>query len=225
MDRTVIEEFIRNIDDKQLYFDSFCSSIREAKTGLAKLVYESIDFIESDTPLKRYNQTKEDWLSSGKDLNEELLFHGTYPPNIKSIFSNGFDVTTLGTNTQNKGIYGRGIYLTGRPAKAICYTVPQDRSHNGPMWDEFETYSIILCKVLTGNRLNVPHFNGSCTKKDRSELIKKNPYYEQEISDEYDSHFQPKASENVIKDGSQILPVAVVTFNIVPYILPNVKNR
>eukprot|EP00435_Cladocopium_sp_Y103_P025373 s2946_g6.t1 len=57
----------------------------------------------------------------GKDINEVFLLHGTKPPSVKKILSDGLNERFSG------GLFGHGSYLAEDPAKSDQYATPDAR--------------------------------------------------------------------------------------------------
>ncbi len=88
----------------------------------------SIDYVYNELQEQRFEKKKIEMLSSGRNAEELLLFHGTKHENVNLILRDNFRLDKC-----RRTAYGPGLYFSEVPAKSLGY---------GP--------ALILCRVLTG---------------------------------------------------------------------------
>ena len=88
----------------------------------------SIDYVYNELQEQRFEKKKIEMLSSGRNAEELLLFHGTKHENVNHILRDNFRLDKC-----RRTAYGPGLYFSEVPAKSLGY---------GP--------ALILCRVLTG---------------------------------------------------------------------------
>ena len=168
------------------FFESSPSMLLAGGTVEHPLSVTEISYPECGAPRSSYDRLRDGLVGSA--AKETIIFHGTPPSNIRSIFANGFDVTLLGSHCGNRGLIGAGISVTtsARDAVYYCYELGKggyvERTH----------FQLVVCKALLGNIADIGEgsFTGiACLPG-------------------YDSH--RKGEEYAIFDPDRLLPLAVL---------------
>jgi len=185
-------------------FISFAPNVRTSSFDHGILEYHSFDPWKSNFLEDQYESEKLIMLNRGDVLNETILYHGCpIKSSIENIANKGFDISYVGTNTGNQGLYGKGIYFSKHPNGSIGY------STHIHQWDALEFYNIIVSKVLVGKSLEIK--NGSIGK----DCIQY-PYVGINLIQDYNSHSH--GDEVVIFNTKQILPLGLLHCSVVPTI-------
>lgn len=180
-------------------FVSYAPNVMASGFDYGVLEYHSSEYWESPLLKNRYEDEKQMILNQNGELNEQILFHGCpIKQSVENIATNGFDLSYIGFNTHNLGIYGKGIYFSKGPNGAVGY------STNEHQCDALESYTIIVSKVLVGKTFNIP------SDKNLGGF----PYEGSNLMEGYDSHSY--RGEVVIFNTNRILPLGLVHCKIVP---------
>jgi hypothetical protein len=118
-----------------------------------------------------------------------VAYHGTSPGARQAIINDNFSMKRIGTNTNNQGWFGKGIYFARRAYTALGYAAEGDTE-------------LLCCLVLVSNVFNCPPPDNSA-----------NPYHGKPCAQGYDAHLSPTGKELVVFNVRQILPCFVLKVN------------
>ena len=174
------EKVINNI--KKLYQKTH-QNIHACRNMKVKTVYE----INIESMTNNYNITKEKWIKAKKDLNEQLLWHGTKKQNIISIMKNGMIIPPANASHCTGRMFGSdGLYLSDQSTKSLNYAYG--------WWSGTKDNNcyMFLCDTLNGKQYTPKGWSG-CSH----------------IPSGYDSIFA-KAGISGVKNNEMIIPIAQV---------------
>jgi aprataxin and PNK-like factor len=129
-----------------------------------------------------------------KNSNTKLVigFHGTHGEDTKRVIArSNFAPNKIGSNTGNKGWFGKGFYFSEQVSTALGYNAGGQ---------------LLACVLAVGRTFQCPLPD--------SDL---NPYHGKPCKTGYDSHYSPTKKELVMFNPKQILPCFLLNLNNAEY--------